>query len=241
MNGRDDAETSGADPSIPGAEPGPITVVLADDEFLVRAGVRAILGADPAIDVVAEAADGHAAVAAVARFRPSVVLLDIRMPRFDGLAAAREMAARTPGTRIIMLTTFGEDDYIDEAMDLGASGFLLKTGDPRELLAGIRAVAAGAAFLSPAVARRVVDRLRGTRHEVARGAAEALTRLTARERDVLALLGAGLSNTEIGRRLFLTEGTVKGHVSSVLVKLGARNRVQAALTAFRAGLIPPGA
>lgn len=215
-----------------------ISVVLADDEALVRAGVRAILGADPAIELVAEAADGREAVDAVARFRPDVVLLDIRMPRLDGLAAARELVARVPQTRIVMLTTFGEDDYIDEALGIGAGGFLLKAADPRELIAGVRAVASGAAFLSPVVALRVVNRLRAGRSPVPREAAEAVGRLTGRERDVLALLGAGCSNAEIGARLFLTEGTVKGHVSSVLIKLDARNRVQAAITAYQAGIVP---
>ncbi|WP_417234049.1 response regulator [Arthrobacter sp.] len=214
-----------------------ISVVLADDEALVRAGVRAILGADPDIEVVAVAADGREAVDAVARFRPDVVLLDIRMPRLDGLAAARELVARVPETRIIMLTTFGEDEYIDEALGIGAGGFLLKASDPHELISGVRAVASGAAFLSPAVARRVVNRLRAGQTTIPTEAATAVGRLTGRERDVLELLGAGCSNAEIGARLYLTEGTVKGHVSSVLVKLGARNRVEAAITAYQAGIV----
>ncbi len=214
-----------------------ISVVLADDEPLVRAGVRAILGADPEIDVVAEAANGREAVDAVTRFRPAVVLLDIRMPLLDGLGAAREVVRRAPETKIIMLTTFGEDGYIDEALGIGAGGFLLKASDPHELISGVRAVASGAAFLSPAVARRVVNRLRAGQTTIPTEAATAVGRLTGRERDVLELLGAGCSNAEIGARLYLTEGTVKGHVSSVLAKLGARNRVEAAITAYQAGIV----
>ena len=218
----------------------PITVLLADDEALVRAGVRAILSSDPGIEVVAEAADGHEALELAARFRPRVALLDIRMPVLDGLAAARELAVRLPGTAVAMLTVFGEDEYIDAALKLGASGFLLKASAPLELIAGVKAVASGAAYLSPRVARRVVDRLREVDVGAPQVAREAVAHLSVRETDVLVLLGAGYSNAGIGARLQLTEGTVKGHVSAILLKLGTGNRVQAAVLAHQAGLVPPG-
>lgn len=213
-----------------------IPVLLADDEAMIRAGVRAILAADPEIEVVAEAADGRAAVDLVRAHRPQVALLDIRMPRLDGLAAGAQIRQLVPETAVIMLTTFGEDDYIAQALADGASGFLLKSGDPRELIAGVRAVADGGAYLSPQVARRVIDLGGGW---MARGpAARDLTSaLTEREREVLALVGAGLSNAEIGRRLFLVEGTVKGYLSTIFTRLGVRNRVQAAIVAYEAGLV----
>jgi DNA-binding NarL/FixJ family response regulator len=212
-----------------------IQVLLADDEAMVRAGVRAILASDPGIEVVAEAADGHEAVELVRAHRPDVVLLDIRMPGLDGLAAADEIAAVAPSTNVIMLTTFGQDDYIANALGGGAAGFLLKASDPRELISAVHAVAAGAAFLSPAVAHRVVRNYRDAGGRAA-AARRQVTTLTDRERDVLALLGAGHSNAEIARTLYIVEGTVKAHVSAILDKLGARNRVQAAILAYEAGL-----
>ena len=214
-----------------------IRVLLADDEAMIRAGVRAILAADPEIEVVAEAADGHDAVELARAYRPRVALLDIRMPRLDGLGAAAEIGRLVPETGVVMLTTFGEDDYIARALGGGASGFLLKSGDPRELLAGVRAVADGGAYLSPGVARRVIA-LGG--HRLARGPAarDRTSVLTDREREVLALIGAGLSNAEIGRRLYLVEGTVKSYVSAIFGRLGVRNRVQAAIVAYEAGLVP---
>ena len=217
-----------------------IRVVLADDEMLLRAGVASILGADETIEVVAEAGDGREAVEQVLATRPDVVLLDIRMPVLDGLGAAAEIRRLSPATGVIMLTTFGEDDYIERALSLGAGGFLLKSGDPRELLAGIHAVADGAAFLSPKVAQRVIARLSGG--QLARGAEarEKIAALTPREREVLSLLGSGLSNADIAARIFVVEGTVKAHVSTILNRLGARNRVQAAITAYEAGLVGPG-
>lgn len=218
----------------------PITVLLADDEALVRAGVRAILSSDSDIEVVAEAGDGRQALELAFRFRPQVALLDIRMPVLDGLAAARELAVRLPGTAVAMLTVFGEDEYIDAALKLGASGFLLKASAPQELIAGVKAVATGAAYLSPRVARRVVDRLRALDVGAPQAARVAVQRLSARETDVFVLVGAGCSNAEIGARLHLTEGTVKGHVSAILLKLGAGNRVQAAVLAHQAGLVPQG-
>jgi DNA-binding NarL/FixJ family response regulator len=213
-----------------------IQVLLADDEAMVRAGVRAILATDKHIEVVAEAADGHAAVELVRAHRPHVALLDIRMPGLDGLAAASEIAAVAPATSVVMLTTFGEDDYIARALGDGAAGFLLKASDPRELITAVHAVADGAAFLSPAIARRVISNYRDAGLSRAADARRRVAALTERERDVLALLGAGYSNAEIARTLFVVEGTVKAHVSSILVKLDARNRVQAAILAYESGL-----
>ncbi|GAA4988384.1 response regulator transcription factor [Kineococcus glutinatus] len=216
---------------------GGVRVVLADDEAVVRAGVRAVLALDQGIEVVAEAADGRAAVEAVLAHRPAVVVLDVRMPRLDGLAAAEEVRRAAPGTGVVVLTTFGEEEYVSRALAVGADAFVLKSGDPRELSMAVHAAATGAAFLSPAVARRLVDAHRDgvlVRREDAR---ERVGRLTPREREVLVLLAEGLSNAQIARRLHLVEGTVKGHVSALLETLGARNRVQAAVTAHDAGLL----
>ncbi|NVI89090.1 response regulator transcription factor [Actinomadura sp. BRA 177] len=215
-----------------------IRALLADDETMIRAGVRAILTTDPGIDVVAEAADGHEAIDLTLRHRPDVALLDIRMPRLDGLAAA-ELRRAAPATGIIMLTTFGEDDYIARALSGGASGFLLKSGDPRELIAGVHAVAGGAAYLSPKVAHRVITQIGGGDLAGRARARHRTATLTPRERDVLALLGAGLSNAEIAARLHLAEGTVKAYVSAILTRLDVRNRVQAAVLAHEAGLVNP--
>jgi DNA-binding NarL/FixJ family response regulator len=211
-------------------------VLIADDEAMIRAGLRAILGNDGGIDVVAEAADGAQAVELVRRHRPEVVLLDIRMPTMDGLTAAAEIRRVAPGTGVLVLTTFGEDDYIVRAIAAGAAGFLLKSSDPRELTTAIRAVAAGAAYLSPRVAHRVITDLAGPRLGAGAAARTKVQTLTDREREVLLLIGEGLSNAEIGRRLFLVEGTVKAYVSSLLSRLGVRNRVQAAILAYEAGL-----
>jgi DNA-binding NarL/FixJ family response regulator len=213
-----------------------IPVLLADDEAMIRAGVRVILAADPEIEVVAEAADGRAAVELVRAHRPRVALLDIRMPKLDGLAAAAEIRRLAPETAVLMLTTFGEDDYVARALGDGASGFLLKAGDPRELLAGVRAAADGGAYLSPRIARRVIE-LGSARMARGPAARDRIGTLTTREREVLALVGAGLSNAEIGRRLFLVEGTVKSYLSTIFTRLGVRNRVQAAIVAYDAGLV----
>ncbi|WP_017587974.1 response regulator [Nocardiopsis ganjiahuensis] len=214
-----------------------VRVLLVDDEAMIRAGVRAILANDPGIEVVAEAADGREGVEMALSYRPDVALVDIRMPVVDGLAAAAEIRRAAPGTRVVVLTTFGEERYVVRALAGGADGFLLKTGDPRELLLGVRAVAEGGAFLSPRVARRVLNEMEHGRSTRRVAAAEQVGGLTEREREVLALLGAGLSNAEIGRRLFLVEGTVKGHVSTILKRLGVRNRVEAAVLAYEAGLV----
>lgn len=216
-----------------------IRVLLADDEGMIRAGVRAILASESGIEVVAEAADGREAVQAVQLHRPDV-LLDIRMPRMDGLAAAAEIRRTAPQTAVMMLTTFSEDEYIARALGDGASGFLLKAGDPRELIAGIRAVADGAAYLSPRVARRVIAELSAGPHGRMSRAAAARAQtsaLTEREQEVLALVATGMSNAEIGRHLFLVEGTVKAYVSAILTRLGVKNRVQAAIIAYEAGLV----
>ncbi|QLH26918.1 response regulator transcription factor [Streptomyces sp. Rer75] len=220
-----------------------IRVLVADDEAMIRAGVRAVLTTDPAIDVVAEAADGRDAVELVRRHRPQVAVLDIRMPVMGGIEAAEEIRRTVPETGVIMLTTFGEDDYILRALGGGAAGFLIKSGEPEELIAGVRAVADGAAYLSPKVAARVVAHLAaGGAGALAgrRGAArERVAALTAREREVLAFLGGGLSNGQIARRLHVVEGTVKAHVSSILARLGVDNRAAAAVVAHEAGVVPP--
>jgi DNA-binding NarL/FixJ family response regulator len=208
-----------------------IRVLLADDEAMVRAGVRAILGSDPGLEVVAEASDGREAIDLALKHRPDVVLLDVRMPRLGGLETAKELARL--GFGVAMLTTFNDDGYLEQALDGGARGFLLKSGDPRELIAGVHALASGGAYLAPKVAARMIARFRGGRVGEARAR---VASLTARERDVLALLGQGLSNAQIARRLDLVEGTVKGHVSAILTRLGAENRVQAAIVAHEAGL-----
>ncbi|GII57501.1 DNA-binding response regulator [Planotetraspora thailandica] len=215
-----------------------IRVLLADDEVLIRGGVKAVLATDPVIEVVAEAEDGHQVIDLVQRHHPDVVLLDIRMPRLDGLIAMKEILAIAPQTKIIILTTFGEDDYIRSAFIEGAAGFLLKAADPRELISGVHAVMGGAAYLSPRIAQWVISQYRDSSRKRTSDAQQRVQRLTERERDVLAMLGAGLSNAEIGRRLYLVEGTVKGYVTSILIKLDARNRVQAAIIANEARLVP---
>ncbi|GAA1292659.1 response regulator transcription factor [Saccharothrix xinjiangensis] len=213
-----------------------IKVVLADDEAIVRVGVRAVLASADDVEVVAEADNGRSAVDLVLRHRPDVAVLDIRMPQLSGLDAAAEIRRVAEGTATLILTTFAEDSYISRALGEGASGFVLKTGDPHELIAGVRAVAAGAAYLSPLVARRVVDHLSGVGPRLR--AADRVAVLTEREREVLGLVGAGLSNSEIAVRIHVVEGTVKVYVSSILKRLDLRNRVQAAIAAHEAGLIP---
>jgi DNA-binding NarL/FixJ family response regulator len=214
-----------------------IRVVLADDEAMIRAGIRSILATDPDIEVVADATDGREAVELVRAHRPDIALLDIRMPRLDGLSAAAELRNVAPDVSVIMLTTFDEDEYVSRALAEGAAGFLLKAADPRELIIGVRAVADGAAYLSPRIAQKVIAQLGGGQLSKADAARRRVEQLTPREREVLALVGRGKSNQEIGGELFLAEGTVKSHVSAILLRLGCNNRVQAAILAYEAGLV----
>ncbi|MET9931155.1 MULTISPECIES: response regulator transcription factor [unclassified Streptomyces] len=215
----------------------PIRVVIADDEPLIRAGIRMILNSDPEIQVVGEAADGRAAVEAARAHAADVVLLDIQMPVLDGLSALPELRRAAPAARVVVLTTFGERENVLRALEYGGAGFLLKDTAPAELIGAVRAAAAGDAYLSPAATRHVVERLaRGreaARAEEARGRVAALSE---KEREVLALLGEGLSNADAGKRLHMSEGTVKTYVSRILAKLDCENRVQAALLARDAGL-----
>jgi DNA-binding NarL/FixJ family response regulator len=213
-----------------------IKVLLVDDEELVRSGLRMILGTAEDIEVVDECADGARAVDAVRRHRPDVVLLDIRMPGMNGLVALERMRALPDPPRVAVLTTFDVDEYVSQALRLGASGFLLKDTEPNQLVRAVRDIAAGGAVLDPGVASRLLMAL-AHGHRSAGPARQLLAGLSDREREVLTLLGRGLSNAEIGGALHLSEATVKGYVSSVLGKIGATNRVQAALVAFRAGLV----
>jgi len=213
-----------------------IRVLVADDQSMVRAGFRLLLSGEDGIEVVAEAENGLEAVDKAARFQPSVVLMDIRMPELDGLEATRRILAADPGARILILTTFDLDEYIYEALQAGASGFVLKDDPPEQLIAAIRTVAAGDALLSPAVTRRVIQQF--TR--IPRAAQPSgLEQLTGRERDVLRLVAQGLSNAEIGEQLYIGETTVKTHVTHVLQKLQLRDRVQAVILAYKTGLLEP--
>ncbi|GHA95766.1 response regulator [Streptomyces tendae] len=218
-----------------------IRVVVADDQELVRSGFSMILEAQPDIEVVAEAGDGAEAVAAVERHTPDVLLLDIRMPVMDGLDAARRVCAGS-ACKVVMLTTFDLDEYVYEALYAGASGFLLKDVRRDDLVHAVRVVAAGDSLLAPAVTRRLVaDIVRRRREEAtAEVTPERLEVLTAREVETLRLLARGLSNSEIATTLFVSEHTVKTHVSNVLGKLGLRDRVQAVICAYETGLVAPG-
>ncbi|MFI6683024.1 response regulator [Streptomyces sp. NPDC050485] len=214
-----------------------IRVVIADDEPLIRAGIRMILTSDAAIDVVAEATNGREAVELARSHAVDVVLLDIQMPEMDGLSALAELRRTVPAARVIILTTFGERENVLRALEHGGAGFLLKDTAPAELIRAVRAAAAGDAYLSPGATRHVVDQL-ATGRAAAR-AEEARRRvgvLSERERDVLSLLGEGLSNADAGKRLHMSEATVKTYVSRILAKLDCENRVQAALLARDAGL-----
>ncbi|GAA4440728.1 response regulator [Phytohabitans houttuyneae] len=219
-----------------------IRVLLADDQGLVRAGFRALLDAEPDIEVVAEAADGVDAVRLTERTKPDVVLMDIRMPGVDGLEATRRIAAdpALAATRIVILTTFELDEYLFEALRVGASGFLVKDTEPVELLRGVRAVAAGDALLSPGVTRRLIAEFAGRGGAQPSAPEPSLAQLTDREREVMALVGAGLSNEEIAARLVVSPATAKTHVSRAMVKLGARDRAQLVVYAYEAGLVRPG-
>jgi DNA-binding NarL/FixJ family response regulator len=211
-----------------------VRVLIVDDDDLMRAGLRAVLSSDESIEVVGEAADGRQAVAAVSRSRPDVVLMDVRMPGMDGIAATREIAAGGSAARILMLTTFEDDDYVVGALAAGASGFLLKRARPEQLITAIHTVAAGESLLSPSVTRTVIEKM--TRPRPGRR----LDTLTPRERDVLELVARGLSNAEIAAALVVEESTVKTHVKRILAKLALRDRVQAVILAYETGLVQPG-
>jgi DNA-binding NarL/FixJ family response regulator len=210
-----------------------IRVLVADDQSMVRAGFRMLLGDEEDIEVIAEARDGLEAVEKAARFQPTIVLMDIRMPELDGLEATRRILAADPAARILILTTFDLDEYVYEGLGAGASGFVLKDDPPEQLIAAIRTVAAGDALLSPTVTKRVIERFaRQRRPEPPKG----LDELTARELEILRLVADGLSNAEIGEELYISETTVKTHVTHVLQKLGLRDRVQAVVLAYQSGV-----
>jgi len=214
-----------------------IRVLVADDQALVRAGIRMLIESQPDLQVVGEAADGLAAVGEATRSGPDVVLMDIRMPRLDGIEAARRILAIGPGSaRVVILTTFDLDEYVFDAMRAGASGFLLKHAPPEELLFGIRAAADGHALVAPALTRRLIEQFARARPR----AAPELKRLTEREREVLVLLVRGRSNAEIARDLVVGESTVKTHVTRVLTKLGLRDRAQAVIYGYETGIVTPG-
>jgi DNA-binding NarL/FixJ family response regulator len=211
-----------------------IRVLVADDQSMVRAGFRMLLGGEPDIEVVAEASTGHEAIAKAARFNPTLVLMDIRMPELDGLEATRRILATDNAPRVLILTTFALDEYIYEALNAGASGFVLKDDPPEQLLAAVRTVAAGEALLSPEITKRVIKQFtRLPRPTTPAGFDE----LTAREQEIFRLLADGLSNAEIAERLVITDSTVKSHISHILQKLGLRDRVQLIVLAYQAGLV----
>jgi DNA-binding NarL/FixJ family response regulator len=213
-----------------------LRVVIADDQPMMRAGFKAVLEATGSIEVVAEAATGEEAVAAAEAHRPDVVLMDIRMPGMDGIEATR----RLPRQRVLILTTFGLDEYIIEALRAGASGFLLKDAPTREVVDAVRAVAAGDAVLAPAVTRQLLDQVGRRLPAAVSRTPDGLAELTDREQEVLRMLAVGMSNAEIARGLVVSEPTVKTHVSNLLGKLGLRDRVQAVIYAYESGLITPG-
>ncbi|MGI5490418.1 response regulator [Microtetraspora malaysiensis] len=218
-----------------------IKVLIADDQALVRAGLRAVLDSEPGMDVIGEAADGADAVEATRRLRPDVVLMDVRMPRLDGVSATRALlGAQTPVPwRIVILTTFHLDDYVVQALRAGASGFLLKDSTADQLVEAVRVIAAGEAMLAPSVTRRLLERMAVEPAPTPTDGRDLRELLSARETDVLLLVARGLSNAEIAASLHLAETTVKSHVQSVLLKLGVRDRLQAAVAAYESGLVQP--
>jgi DNA-binding NarL/FixJ family response regulator len=218
---------------------GPLRVVVADDQELVRAGFVKLLETEPGVRVVAQAADGVEAVEAVLRARPDIVLMDIRMPRLDGIEATRRIRARPDAPRVLILTTFDLDEYVFDALKAGASGFLLKDAPPDQLVAALHVVAGGDALLAPSVTRRLIEEFSRRPTPPPEGPAE-LADLTAREREILQLVARGRSNAEIAAELVIGESTVKTHVGSILLKLGLRDRVQAVVLAYESGLVRPG-
>jgi DNA-binding NarL/FixJ family response regulator len=216
-----------------------IRVLLCDDQALVRSGFRMILEARPDLEVVGEAADGLQAVALGRRLAPDVILMDVRMPGLDGVAATRRLVTGGARARILILTTYDLDEYVYQAIQAGASGFLLKDVHPPQLVDAIRVVAAGDALLAPSVTRRLLERFAATLPAIDAGPPPALQSLSQRELEILKLLAGGLSNAELAERLVLSEATVKTHVSSILHKLGVRDRVQAVILAYDAGLVRP--
>jgi DNA-binding NarL/FixJ family response regulator len=215
-----------------------IRVLVADDQSMVRAGFRMLLSGEDDIEVVAEASNGVEAVAQAARFQPTLVLMDIRMPELDGLEATRRILAADRAARVLILTTFDLDEYVYEALRAGASGFVLKDDPPEQLLAAVRTVAAGDALLSPGITKRVIKQfVRTPRSDPPRGFDE----LTTREEEILRLIARGLSNAEIGQELYIGDTTVKTHVTHILQKLGLRDRVQAVVLAYQSGLFETGA
>ena len=221
-----------------GAAGGRLRVVIADDQALVRAGFRLILETEDGIEVVGEAGDGQEAIGLVRRFRPDVVLMDVRMPGLDGLEATRRLLGAGDAARVIMLTTFDLDEYVYAALQAGASGFLLKDVSPERLVAAVRMVADGDALLAPSITRRLVERFARRDPGPALQAGE-LSSLTPREREVLTLVARGLTNQELAARLHLSEATVKTHVARILSKLNLRDRVQAVVLAYESGLVQP--
>ena len=216
------------------------TVLIADDQALVRVGLRKILENEPEMTVVGEAGDGEEAVASASRLRPDIVLMDIRMPVLDGIEATRRIVRAQPSTRVLILTTFGLDTYVYDALRAGASGFMLKDAPPEEIVAAVRIVASGEALLAPAITRAVIEEF--ARHPPATPSAPlpAVSELTPREQEVLDLLARGLSNPEICERLVISEATAKTHVAHILQKLDLRDRVQAVIFAYESGLVAPG-
>jgi DNA-binding NarL/FixJ family response regulator len=217
---------------------GPIRVLVVDDDDLMRAGLRGVLATDEAIDVVGEASDGRDAIYRTRLLRPDVVLMDVRMPGLDGVSATRELLAAFPDVRVVILTTFEQDDYIFDALNAGASGFLLKRTTPEDLVAAVHTIAAGDSLLSPSVTSRVIERM-SSEPQPDPALVDRLSELTPRELEVLRLLATGLSNTEIADTLVIAESTVKTHVKRILAKLDARDRVQAVIIAYQTGLARP--
>lgn len=217
----------------------PLRVLVVDDDDLMRAGLHAVLSSDATIHVVGEAADGREAVALARILSPDVVLMDVRMPHLDGIAATRELGVAAPDARVLMLTTFEDDDYVFGALSAGASGFLLKRTRPEQLIEAIHTIAGGESLLSPSVTRTVIDRMAAAVPPDPAVAAR-LRGLTARERDVLELVARGLSNLEIAAELYVEESTVKTHMKRILAKLGLRDRVQAVIAAYETGLVRTG-